>query len=365
MKNTAATDASDHPSVSVILPTFNRSRLLTQVLKTVSHQEYPGSRYEIIVVDNNSADDTEAVVRRFAETCAVDLTFVREPRQGLVFTRHTGAALARGEILVFGDDDALYEPNWLAAIIDVYRRYPQVGAVGTAIRVKWDEEPEPWVRRYEGYLGQIGYPSTPVARVGLDMNGGSCSIRKRLLYAVRGFNPGQKGDYILGDSEVGLCRKIAALGVSIGGTSATTAWHLQFRQTHGTYDDLKRRFRNNGICQAYADTYYGNGVLTVAGNITRQAATIARTFAGRVLRGRTDTLWTDAALQLNELGQRLKYLLLYRSNSQIRQEISKRDWELSSDYETPAPVYARIGRMSADSEAEPFVAAEPLAIHHL
>jgi glucosyl-dolichyl phosphate glucuronosyltransferase len=342
MRNTSA---GRHQTVSVILPTFNRSHLLVQVLATIADQDYPKDSYEIIVVDNNSSDDTEAVAVRFGQTAEVDFKYVKDKRQGLAFTRHTGAVHARGEILVFGDDDALYERNWISAILDVYEKHSDVGAVGTTIRVKWDKEPESWVKRYEGYLGDISYGPTPVVKLGLTLNGGSCSIRKSVLYSVKGFNPGQRGDYILGDSEVGLCRKLAACGVAVGGTSATTAWHMQFREKHGTFEDLKRRFQNNGICQAYADTFYSNKLWTVLYDTFRQAGAIGRAIARRLVTAEMKTLRIDALLQLNEFYHRVKYLVLYRCDSQIRREISKNDWELSPAYEAPDAVYARTGIM--------------------
>lgn len=327
------------PLVSVILPTFNRSRLLEQVLRTIYDQDYPKEFYEIIVVDNNSVDDTEATVSRFSENLDIDIKYVREERPGLVFARHTGAANAGGEILLFGDDDAFYETNWISALVDVYMKHPGVGAVGTSIEIKWDKPPAAWVKYYEGYLGQINYKRDSIVKLGLFINGGSFSIQKNTLYSVKGFNPGQKGDYIVGDSETGLCRKLAAAGIPVGCTAVTTAWHFQLADKNGTFKDLKRRLQNNGICQAYEDTFYGRNLAKVAYRLFRQTILIARETLERIWRLETDHLRDHLLLRMNELYFRAKYCVLYRLHPRIRMEIQKRDWEFSPTYAAPAARY--------------------------
>jgi glycosyltransferase involved in cell wall biosynthesis len=304
-------------------------------LQTISEQDYPKNRYEVIVVDNGSKDDTEGRVKRWAEGAPLNVSYLKEPRPGLVFARHSGAATGRGEILVFGDDDALYEANWLSAIVDVYRRFPEAGAVGTAIEIKWDTAPEPWVKQYEGYLGQLCFPSNPTAERGLFINGGSFSVRKSVLYSVRGFNPGQRGEYIVGDSETGLCRKLAAAGIPVGVTGATTAWHMQFAKKHGSYPDLRRRFRNNGICLAYGDTFHGKKWWLPLAGVIGEAIRIARLAASQLVRKRTINSGFDAQLRANELYFRLKFLFLYRFHHGIRGEIFRKDWELTNAYSAP------------------------------
>lgn len=337
-------------TVSVILPTFNRSHLLADVLHTIYAQDYPKDFYEIIVVDNNSVDDTEAVVSRFSEHLNIDIKYVSEVRPGLVFARHTGAANARGEILLFGDDDAFYEKNWISAIVDVYMKNPNVGAVGSSIEIRWDKEPPAWVRRYEGYLGQINYKKDCVVNLGMAINGGSFSIKKDILYAMRGFNPGQKGDYIVGDSETGLCRKLSAAGIPVGCTALTTAWHFQLVDRHGTLKDLKRRLQNNGICDAYADTFYGRNLARVGYRLLRQAILVARETLERMWRLETDHLGDHIRLRMNELYFRVKYCVLYRFHPQIRREIQKRDWEFSPTYVAPVAKYC------AKNSMRPFIA---------
>ena len=105
------------PQISVIICTYNRAVLLDRALMAFRDQKNPPST-EIIVVDNNSNDDTAERVRRCTEVLrpVVPVIYVFEPKQGLSRARNAGIAAARGDILAFLDDDAIPSPNWLAAI---------------------------------------------------------------------------------------------------------------------------------------------------------------------------------------------------------------------------------------------------------
>jgi glycosyltransferase involved in cell wall biosynthesis len=323
---------SDRPFVTVVLPTFNRSHIVTQVLETICAQDYPKDFYEIIVVDNNSSDGTEAIIKRFALGRNINIRYVKEARPGLVFARHTGAANAKGNIVLYGDDDAFYEPNWISAVVDVYERHPEVGAVGTSIEIRWDKPPSDWVRLYEPYLGQINYGTDCVVGVGLSINGGSFSVKKDILLSLKGFHPGQKGEYILGDSENGLCRKLATAKIPVGCTAKTTAWHFQLAEKNGTFKDLRRRLHNNGICQAYEDTFYGKSLVRVSFRMMRQALHLVRDGLRRILRGDSDHLKEHLLLRWYELSSRVQYCVLYRMHAGIRSEVGKRDWEFGPHY---------------------------------
>jgi glucosyl-dolichyl phosphate glucuronosyltransferase len=339
------------PFVSVIIPTYNRSDYLAGALRSLIIQDYPRSDFEIIVVDNGSSDDTSERLRQLAKEASgtIDLRYVREERQGLVFARHTGAANARGDVLIFGDDDAIFDNNWISAIMDVYRKHSDVGAVGTKISVLWDAEPEPWVRRYEDVLGKLDYGPQPITRQGLYINGGSFSIRKEVLFRVGGFNPGQKGPYIVGDSEPGLCRKLAEKGILVAWTPHATMRHLQQSKVNGTLHDMKRRFRNNGICDAYRATFYNWTCRQVLGDFRQKSSAMLRRFLSAVRRLDWEQFRYDVPLELAYYLYYLKYLWLYRFSSSVRAEVSKPDWKFNSTYEAPiAEFLARQGKRNAN-----------------
>src|SRR5262245_56199272 len=98
--------------VSVVLSMYNRSERLPAALEALLNQrgEVP---YEIIVVDNNSSDDTAAVVHRTASRAEGRVQYAFEPRQGLSHGRNAGIALARSPIIAFTDDDVRVSSDWI------------------------------------------------------------------------------------------------------------------------------------------------------------------------------------------------------------------------------------------------------------
>ena len=98
-------EATSPPYISVIICTYNRSRLLKRALMAFATQEGAADS-EIIVVDNNSTDDTDAVVRICVAALrgVVPVRYLHEPVQGAQRARNTGVRAARGEIVAFLDD---------------------------------------------------------------------------------------------------------------------------------------------------------------------------------------------------------------------------------------------------------------------
>ncbi|MCU1288027.1 MAG: glycosyl transferase family 2 [Acidobacteria bacterium] len=98
--------------VSVIVPTHNRSDALAHTLTNLSQQQFNES-WEVIVINNNCADDTDAVVDSQREKFPVALELVYEKKPGAAAARNAGARIAKGEFLVFIDNDILTEPDFL------------------------------------------------------------------------------------------------------------------------------------------------------------------------------------------------------------------------------------------------------------
>ena len=93
---------SSRPVASVVICTYNRAGWLDATLRSLS-RVVTDQQWEIVVVDNNSQDDTPAVVARHKAESAVPVTYLFEPRQGKSNALNTGMARAGGDILVFTD----------------------------------------------------------------------------------------------------------------------------------------------------------------------------------------------------------------------------------------------------------------------
>lgn len=244
--------------VSVIIPTYNRSHMICDALESLCQQDLPADDFEVLVVDNNSKDETKQVVAQYiANHKDCNIRYIFEPRQGDYFARNRGAEEAKGKYLVFSDDDALFDTNYLSTILNLFETYPNVGVVGTRIVVKWENgTPARWIKPYEYLLGALSYSSKGyvIWSSGMYVNNGSLAVKRDLYISVGGINPAQIGDYVIGDAEGGFCSKIHQLGIPMAFTDDVTMWHRQFVGKNDTIKDICRRFENNiGITQAYTE----------------------------------------------------------------------------------------------------------------
>ena len=140
------------PFVSVIVPTRNRGEILAFTLDALARQVYPSDRMELLVIDNSSTDDTEAVVGRWAAALPFPVRFQRKENKGPASSRNLGAQLARGEVLAFTDSDCLPSPAWLRSAVAALE--PGVGVVTGPIALQrtadthffWNSQldPEVW-----------------------------------------------------------------------------------------------------------------------------------------------------------------------------------------------------------------------------
>ena len=132
--------------LSVVICTYNRARSLLDTLEALLVQETPPSlTWEIIVVDNNSRDNTREVVETLARRSALSVGYVFEPFQGQSYARNAGLKIAQGEIIAFTDDDVIPEKTWVAKLVAAVN-YHQADGVGGRILPKWEAPAPRWLR---------------------------------------------------------------------------------------------------------------------------------------------------------------------------------------------------------------------------
>jgi glucosyl-dolichyl phosphate glucuronosyltransferase len=101
-------------NITVILCTYNRCASLAKALHSIAAQTFPEPvEWEVLVVDNNSRDQTREVVKDFCRRYPYRFRYLFEPRQGKSYALNSGIQEARGDVLAFIDDDVTVESNWL------------------------------------------------------------------------------------------------------------------------------------------------------------------------------------------------------------------------------------------------------------
>ncbi len=99
------------PTVSFVVPTYRRPDALRSTLAALLSVDYPPDRYEVVVVDDGSGDDTADVVRELQRKSRVKLNYLAQENAGAATARNRGARSATGDLLVFIDDDIVVEPS--------------------------------------------------------------------------------------------------------------------------------------------------------------------------------------------------------------------------------------------------------------
>lgn len=132
--------------ITVILCTFNRCRTLAIALESVAASILPSTvAWEVLVVDNNSGDQTRTVVEDFGHRYLGRFRYVFEPQQGLSNARNAGVREAHGRIISFMDDDVTVEPTWLWNLTETLYGNKWAGA-GGRICLDRNFSPPDWLR---------------------------------------------------------------------------------------------------------------------------------------------------------------------------------------------------------------------------
>jgi glucosyl-dolichyl phosphate glucuronosyltransferase len=138
----------DQPvDVSVIISAFNRGEGLRDTLTSLLTSQTGDVRFEVIAVDNNSTDNTAAVIKSFIDAGDRRLRYLFEPQQGVSYGRNAAIRVARAPILAFTDDDVVVAPDWLSVIKRHFDAHPQVDYVSGKMRPVYDGAPPAWLAR--------------------------------------------------------------------------------------------------------------------------------------------------------------------------------------------------------------------------
>jgi glucosyl-dolichyl phosphate glucuronosyltransferase len=245
---------SSCPFVSVIVPTYNRARMLAMTIESLFAQSYDKTKYEIIVADNNSSDNTRQVVEELSTQATVRLKYFMELRQGVHYARNTAFEHADGEILYYTDDDMIADADLLIEIVKPFDYDPQVAAVTGRVLPKWEEEPPRWVLNLctNHLLSLQDGPERLVISSHVYCISCHQAVKRQAFRESGGFNPENTAGQWIGDGETGLNIKLQRLGYLFGYTSASVTYHMIPPQRM-TQRYLNRRLANQGNSDSYTD----------------------------------------------------------------------------------------------------------------
>ncbi len=163
------------PFISVVIPTLNEEKFLESTLKSIKNQDYKG-KYEIIVSDGMSKDDTVRIAKKYADEVVIC------KRKGIAIGRNTGEKLARGELLLFIDADTVILPDALTKVAKMFRNKKIVGGTGSVLPLN------PKMSNIFIYWSVSQLVKKTVQLKSPQIGGLFCAYRKDAFDKVNGFN---------------------------------------------------------------------------------------------------------------------------------------------------------------------------------
>jgi glycosyltransferase involved in cell wall biosynthesis len=205
-------------TLSIIICSYNRASYISDALTSLYCQSAGLNAFEVIIVDNNSTDNTKEVYTAWRQTNNNgQFTFISETKQGASFARNTGAAIAKGQWVCFMDDDAVATPNYVENILKHIHNKPDAVGFGGRIIPKYIPSEPKWMSYYVSSLvGNFDYAPIACAfengKYPLESN---MIVKKSVYDQIGGFNvnlPGVVGTLRIGGEGKELFYKILALG---------------------------------------------------------------------------------------------------------------------------------------------------------
>lgn len=147
--------------ISIIICTRNRSSLLNKLLDCFKQQNREMlSQSEILIVDNDSCDDTKKIVDKFKNESGLEVKYFLEKNIGSSYPRNTGAKFAQGEYFLFLDDDVVLESDFLENVFKAIKEFNQFEIIGFRVLLEWNNIDKPYWFNFNPVLG-FNFSLTP------------------------------------------------------------------------------------------------------------------------------------------------------------------------------------------------------------
>jgi GT2 family glycosyltransferase len=236
------------PKLSIVIPTYNRSRWLMRALEAFRTEALPAEQFEVIIADDGSSDGTEALVASFEADYRIKYCFQEDKGYRLAAVRNVAAKLAEGEVLAFFDAGQIPSPSFAASHLSAHTRLPSVRRAMTGLICGWSAG----VRQHaagipaEQLYRSISKDTDPryqsFARVGFDPGrlalpplfwwGGNISVRTEDFWESDGFDESFR-EY--GVEDVELAYRLWDRGIGFG--FCEDGWVIDLIETRNGAND--------------------------------------------------------------------------------------------------------------------------------
>jgi glycosyltransferase involved in cell wall biosynthesis len=213
--------------VTVAICTWNRAAMLDRVLAHLRTLRVPpGADWEVLVVNNNSTDDTDAVIARHVGQLPIRRAF--EPQPGISLARNRAVAEARGDVIAWTDDDAFPDPDWIVETLEAFARFDAALVFGK-VEPWWETgKPPAWYAdKFRGMFALIDLGGDPRVVtephvVGFNVN---MAFRKELLAKIGPYRVDIGSGRMAGGEDIDLFQRAHRHGVRIAYQPAAVVRH--------------------------------------------------------------------------------------------------------------------------------------------
>lgn len=245
--------------ITVAICTWNRAALLRETLEQATRLAIPrGVEWELLVINNNSTDDTDEVIDSFRDR--VPLRDFVEPEPGLSNARNRAVHEATGDYILWTDDDVLVDEKWMTAYCDAFIRSPEAAIFGGNIKPWFAGTPPSWLLSVWSRVASA-YASRDLGDVSLPLSadvmpfGANFAVRaveqRRYLYDP---HLGVRPDNIMGGEETTVMRSMMADGISGWWVPEARVKHY-IPEKRQTIEYLRNYYRGYGeYCARQDDT---------------------------------------------------------------------------------------------------------------
>lgn len=243
---------------SLVIPTFNRANILSKLLISITRQQTE-KKFEVIVIDNGSVDETKNIVYSFLSQIK-NLIYVYDDEPGLLTGRHRGTNEASGEVLCFLDDDVILNPLYVETVCELFKKGVNF-ATGPCLPA-YEIEPPSWLNyfwnsvpegEYCAWLSLLDFGDKQLIISPYYVWGLNFCIRKDTLISLGGFHPDcipENLQQFQGDGETGLTQKAIKAGmIAIYEPNLSLFHHVSEERL--TIEYFKKRAFYQGVCNSF------------------------------------------------------------------------------------------------------------------
>ncbi len=240
--------------VSIVICTFNRAVLVKDAIDSFFKMDFPTNlKFELVIVNNNSTDDTEKIVFEIKKRRPVKYVF--EPFPGLSLARNRGISESKGNIIAFVDDDIFFDRLWLKNLALAFEEFPLADGLAGRIEAVFESPRPAWLTdsrlehhgfgatRFGSCAKRIQFPEYP--------HGGNMAFRRQALVSTTGFseNLGRRPNSLLSNEEKEFFIRFEKMGFKVVYCPSSLIQH-RIQKSRMTRRWIINRFYWQGVSDA-------------------------------------------------------------------------------------------------------------------